>query len=270
MARSVDATATAGGGGWALADLFTRLGRELTAQRSIDDVLHTLTRRAIEFVPAAQHAAISRGRDDVFETVAATSDLPPQVDKIQYALGSGPCVDAAEVPENPAAPEVPLGAVFRSDELAESTRWPEFGRQAAEQFGVHSMLSVRLYLEQDDLVAALNLYSAESAAFDTSDETTAILLATHGALALTAARRQDKIDNLELALRNSRSIGMAVGVLMSLHKITDAQAFDLLRIVSQTRHRKIADIAADVVATGALDLPETPEDRTHRPVAPGR
>jgi AmiR/NasT family two-component response regulator len=50
---------------------------------------------------------------------------------------------------------------------------------------------------------------------------------------------------------------------MATYKVTDRQAFDLLRIASQAAHRKLAGIAEDVVETGALDLPELPE-RRHR------
>ena len=40
---------------------------------------------------------------------------------------------------------------------------------------------------------------------------------------------------------------------MGLHKITQAQAFDLLRAVSQHSNRKLRDIALDVVETGWLN-----------------
>jgi hypothetical protein len=36
-------------------------------------------------------------------------------------------------------------------------RWPDFGKRAADETGIVSMLSVRLFLEDDDLVAALNM-----------------------------------------------------------------------------------------------------------------
>jgi GAF domain-containing protein len=235
----------------ALAELFTRLGRELSAQPRLDDVLSVITRRAVEVIPNADHAAVSRSaRRGGFETVAATSDLPPQVDKIQYRLKHGPCVDAARD-----------DAVYRLDELSVDRRWPDFGREAAEKFNVHSMLSVRLFLEDDDLIAGLNLYSTKSHAFDSSDQTNATLLATHGALAVQAARHRGKVDNLERALQTSRQVGMALGILMSTHKVTEEQAFGLLRIASQNTHRRIADLAEVVVETGALELPPLPGGR---------
>jgi GAF domain-containing protein len=234
----------------ALARLFTQLGGDLVRAESIDAVLTVITRRAFELIPSAEHAAVSRGRKRQFETVAATSNLPPKVDQIQYRLGSGPCVDA-----------IVERSAFRSGDLETDERWPEFGREAADRYGIHSMLSIRMFVEDEELRVGLNLYSAECDAFDESDETTATLLATHGALAVTAARRRDKISNLEFALSTSRHIGAAMGILMATQKVTDDQAFDLLRIASQATHRKVTEIADDVVRTGVLELPELPEDR---------
>jgi len=45
-------------------------------------------------------------------------------------------------------------------------------------------------------------------------------------------------------------------VLMASYTITEHQAFDLLRTVSQRTHRKLRDVAGDVALTGALpDFP---------------
>jgi AmiR/NasT family two-component response regulator len=54
-----------------------------------------------------------------------------------------------------------------------------------------------------------------------------------------------------------------MGILMASNKVTEQQAFDLLRIASQSNHRKLHDVAYDVVQTGELDVPEPPEER-HR------
>lgn len=240
-----------------LAELFVRLGRELSSHHGgLEDMLSVITHRAVEAVATAEHAAISRSRNGSgFETVAATSPVPLRVDDIQYRLGSGPCVDAAVD-----------DTVYRVDDLATSRRWPEFGRLAVEREGIRSMLSVRLFLENDDTVAGLNLYSSQRHAFDDTDQTVATLLATHGGLAVGAAHNRDKAGNLERALHTSRQIGIAMGILMAMHKVTEDQAFGLLRVASQSTHRKLADLAVEVAETGALELPPLPD----RPIQPPR
>jgi AmiR/NasT family two-component response regulator len=57
-------------------------------------------------------------------------------------------------------------------------------------------------------------------------------------------------------LWRNRQIGMAIGVLMAHHKITEDDAFALLRVASQALHRKLPDIAAEVTERGIL--PELP------------
>ena len=63
----------------------------------------------------------------------------------------------------------------------------------------------------------------------------------------------EKIRNLEVALTTNRRIGMALGVLMARHNLTDEQAFAMLVRASHRRHRKVREIADDVVLTGELD-----------------
>jgi hypothetical protein len=103
-----------------LAELFSDLGRDLLSERGLDSTLGLVSRRSVEIVASAEHAAVSRGRYGKFETVGATSDVPLQVDQIQYELGTGPCVDAA-VEE----------AIFRAGDLVTDPRWPDFGKRAA-------------------------------------------------------------------------------------------------------------------------------------------
>jgi hypothetical protein len=231
-----------------LAQLFTELGAELSAQTELDDVLGVLTKRAVASIEGADHAAVSRTRKrGGFETVASTSEVPPRVDAIQYELNEGPCVAAALE-----------GGIYVSGNLDQEHRWGEFGPRAARETGILSLMAVRLYFEDGAPTAGLNLYAAIPNAFGDDDRTVATLLATHGALAMLAAKRRDKVVNLERALETSRAIGVAIGILMANHKITEPQAFDLLRIASQATQRKVSDLAQIVTETGTLELPPLP------------
>ena len=130
-----------------------------------------------------------------------------------------------------------------------------------------SMLSYRLHTElaASELIAGLNLYADRPSAFDATAVEVGLLLATHGSLAIAAAFNRERADNLERALRTSRDIGVAMGVLMTQHKITRDQAFDLLRIVSQNSNRKLHEVAVVVGETG--DLPWTKLAPRSGPVA---
>lgn len=63
---------------------------------------------------------------------------------------------------------------------------------------------------------------------------------------------RNQIGNLEAALITCRRIGTAIGIVMVTYKITDDDAFRLLSVGSQRSHRKLRDIADEVVLTGTL------------------
>jgi hypothetical protein len=227
--------------GWA--DLFADIGTELEVDANRDLVLHTLVRLAASKVGGADYSGVTIGRDGgQFFTPAASHDIVGRCDQIQYDLRSGPCVDA-----------VITNTTYNAADLRTDTRWPEFGRRCVEQTGIVSMLSMRFYVESDrGLIAGLNMYARQPAAFDENSEAIAHLLAAHGALAVGRATAETKASNLERALQTSREIGTAMGILMALHQVTREQAFDLLRIASQRTHRKLRDVAEVVVETGAV------------------
>ena len=234
-----------------LAEMFAKIEREVASAAGSGEVLDMLTHAATAMVPGAKYAGISMGRGSKFVTVAATDEVVHEVDAIQYQQGSGPCVDA-----------IVEDTVFNAGDLSVDSRWPHFGREAAEKTGIVSMLSFRLYMETDaELVAGLNLYSSERGAFDEASEIVGTLLATYGALAVANATAREKAGNLTVALQSSREIGIAMGVLMNRYRVTREQAFDLLRIASQNTHRKLAVIASHVADTGELPTPSQHSQR---------
>ena len=62
-----------------------------------------------------------------------------------------------------------------------------------------------------------------------------------------------KAVNLEHALDHARDIGAAMGVLMSLRRVTKEDAFQMLRRASMRRNIKLHTLAQEVVETGSLD-----------------
>lgn len=65
-------------------------------------------------------------------------------------------------------------------------------------------------------------------------------------------------EHLRLALDSNRDIGAAIGILMYSRKITRDTAFEMLRSASQRAHRKLRDVAEEVLRTG--QLPTAPDD----------
>ena len=203
-------------------------------------------------------------------TLAATTELARQVDELEYDSGEGPCLDAIDDDDITAVAD-----------LERDPRWPKFSARAIEETPIRSMFGVRVFLGGDDR-GALNFYAPQPGAFTELDLGIGAMLSTMASLALQNAVAQRKTVNLEIALESSRQIGTAIGILMSSRLITADRAFDELRKVSQHTHRKVRDVAAEVMETGALpeikprragkrDETDTgdPADSPERPTHPG-
>ncbi len=230
-----------------LAVVFADIARQLQTEDSPEKVQQQITRAAVDTVQGCDHAAISLvRRHGGIETVAATDDVPPRVDAIQYEVGQGPCVDAIDEQDT-----------YLIDDLAADQRWPSFSHRAAEETGVRSMLSLRLFVDTDT-IGALNLYSRKADAFDEHACAVGAVLAAHAAIAVQAARDRARAEQLEQAVQSNREIGMALGVIMARGRLTREEAFAVLRRASQHLNRKLRDVATEVVDTGQLPEPPTP------------
>jgi hypothetical protein len=237
-----------------MAEAFADLGARLAGQDTTDP-FEAVTSVASDQVPAAAGASVTVLRNHGFTTVAATDERIRRADAIQYELGSGPCLDA-----------IVSHTMYRPRDLRTDERWPAYGRRVADELGLDSMLSYRMLLPANDTVAGLNLYAEQPDAFSDRDAIIGLLLATHGAQVASSVIYGHHVRHLKRALQTNRGIGVAIGVLMATHRVTEKQAFDLLRIASQNSNRKLADIAADVVETGCLDV--SPQASRHRPRRP--
>ena len=174
---------------------------------------------------------------------ACTGEAPLLLDRLQQALGDGPCISAAK-----------HQFIFRIEDTSQDERWPQFSAEAA-RLNVHSMLCVPLWIDERSL-GALSLYADQVAAFSELHERVTILLATFAALALAEAQRAGQLRD---ALDNRDVIGQAKGILMERHGITADAAFGVLSQVSQAENVKLAEIACHVAETGMLPGMSSPD-----------
>ena len=220
-----------------LAWRLSELARTLQAEDGLDKTLRQIVDTAVDTVPGAQHASISKiQRRREVKTLAATGELPRAVDHAQYDTGEGPCLDTLYDEQT-----------ARLSDLTTEQRWPKFTARARE-LGVGSMLAVQLFVEQDGL-GALNLQSTRTNAFDDNSEHVALMFAAHAAVAM--AHEQEQQD-MRAAVSTREVIGQAQGILMERFKITADMAFRLLVRVSQDTNRKLREIADELTATGQL------------------
>jgi AmiR/NasT family two-component response regulator len=79
-------------------------------------------------------------------------------------------------------------------------------------------------------------------------------------LGLAAGRSQERAERLRRTQNNRVVVEQAKGMLMERDRLLPAQAFQLLRTWARISHRRIADVAADVIADRSRDRPRRDED----------
>src|SRR3954454_8129817 len=124
----------------ALARRLAEAARSLQRQTSPQQVLDGVVNLASAMVPGADEATITMVRTDRHcYSAAATSTLASDFDVLQDETGQGPCLDSIWQQQT-----------VRVDDLATDPRWPVLGPRAAER-GLHSMLSLHLFVHRDTL-----------------------------------------------------------------------------------------------------------------------
>ena len=206
-----------------------------------------IVERTRELISSAELVGITlRARRRRFVSLEASSDLARQLDDLQHALQTGPCISAATEP-----------GFVRSGDVAGDPRWPAWGSQATA-WGVNSVLSIGLFAKNEQF-GALNMYSTTSGSFSDRDEVDqALIWGTHAATALAHVQQ---VEGLETAMASRHTIGMAQGIVMERFDIDENHAFALLSRLSQARNQKLRDMAAHVVTTRQLPGDDAPAAR---------
>jgi GAF domain-containing protein len=217
-----------------LAVRMAELVRTIAAPRTLEQILKDVTTTAVELIPGADVAGVLLvKKGGAFESVADTTGLAAELDKLQHDFGEGPCAEAAL-----------QETVVRSDDLRTESRWPRYA-PAAVELGVLSGLSFKLYTA-DRTAGALNLFSFRAGVWDTDAETTGAVLAAQGAAAILATRHG---EHMQAALSTRDRIGQAKGIIMERYDVDDVRAFEMLRLLSQESQTKLAEVAQRVIET---------------------
>ncbi|MET9913136.1 GAF and ANTAR domain-containing protein [Streptomyces sp. NPDC006476] len=219
------------------AEAMAQLARNLLAQESLQGTLDEIAASAVRLVEGCDAAGILAIRKGRAVTLASCGEMVEASDRLQGELAEGPCFDLARGMKGADGERV-----FRiADLTGPQPTWPRFAA-AARDLGIGSMTGVLLYTHDEDF-GALNLYSRRPGAFGEDIETAGWLLASHAAVALADART---IDQLEDAMKTRHAIGEAMGILMERHKLSEDDAFDVLRRISQQHNIKLRDVAQRV------------------------
>ena len=214
-----------------------KLSPLLESDDAFDRTFATVVDLSVSTLPGCDSAGITVRINGKEETAAASDHYALEIDKIQYATNEGPCLTALE-----------SGEPQYIQDVSEETRWPQFRKRAAGQ-GLRSGASFPLPL--NGTAGALNLYAKSERAFDDHAVAIGEIFARQARIALdnaqiyTAARRLG--DQLNEALKTRDLIGRAKGILMERERLSDEEAFEVLKRLSQNTNVKLRELAQRLV-----------------------
>ncbi|WP_432080814.1 GAF and ANTAR domain-containing protein [Streptomyces sp. WAC 04229] len=214
------------------------MARDLASQSSVQATLDKIVAYAVDLVDGCEDAGILVIENKRVTTLSAHGDLVQASDKLQGEVGEGPCFDATRNTE----------PVYRIEDLTRTAeRWKRYTPRARE-LGVGSMMGFCLYTDDDNL-GALNIYSTRPGAFTERSEHIGWLLASHAAVAFASAREHAQ---LHAGMASRHDIGEALGIIMERYKITEEEAFAVLKKSSQDHNIKLRDVARRIGETGEI------------------
>lgn len=217
------------------ATVFSALADIVYQGSDLDEVYAAICVAATLMVPGCDHASLLLRRRDGFVTAAANDGVARMIDQLELDVGDGPCLDAIEEE-----------AAQIDTDLTAHSQWPRLAARIVTETPVRGSMAFRLLVERRK-VGALNLFSDAANALDKASAERAIILAAFATMAINAAAQGEEATTLRRGLDSNREIGKAIGMLMVLNDISEAEAFDMLRRTSQDTNVKVADVAAAIV-----------------------
>jgi ANTAR domain len=202
-------------------------------------------------------------------TVAAVTTFAPSVVGCEWASVYRTTLDGTVLADAPQerdplravdramtrAGEGPASAAMREstpvhiDDLWLDRRWTDVCRQIAAATPVRSAFIVGLQALPAPRTA-LAFYDSRTGYFAGPVAAAAQFYAECAAIALRWVRQKEEAESLRLGLHTSRDVSKAIGIVMATHAVSEPQAFQVLRAASGQSHRKLRDVAAEVVRTG--------------------
>ncbi|SDS04293.1 GAF domain-containing protein [Nocardioides scoriae] len=250
----------------ALLQSFEDLSRVVFRADSPQEVYDDVCRQTVRIVDGCDHASLMLRRrggasgEGAAYTAGSSDETAAHSDRLELAIGEGPCLDVLrdDEPEHHFCPDL---------RAASASRWPALAERLVEETPVRGVAGFRVRVD-DEAVGALNIFSRDPRALTEDSMAQAAVIAAFVSVALQAVRNGQERDTLRRGLDSNRIIGKAVGLLMSSQGLTDDEAFDVLARLSQEMNVKLAQLATDVVAQHHRGLAEAPAAATALPPGP--
>jgi transcriptional regulator with GAF, ATPase, and Fis domain len=187
---------------------------------------------------------------------AASSDAAGMLELFQVQNDQGPFMDCLRTGQ----------AVTAADLAGPAQRWPRFA-SAAVNAGFRTVQALPMRL-RDEVIGALNLFGAETAAFNPEDLRIGQALADVATIGLLQQRnrrtREQLAGQLQSALNSRVIIEQAKGKLAERLSIDINHAFKILRDYARNSNQRLTDVARNFVDSATADFPPPARHRRGR------
>jgi GAF domain-containing protein len=223
----------------ALRGMLGRLGAVEPSNQDAGEGLRTVVHVTSTFFEGVAGAGLMMMGPDGLQAAIASDHAGQALEEAQERIGEGPCVDA-----------LIYDTVIRCTDLAQDDRYSALAPHVVP-LGVRAVLGMPIHVS-GAAAATLNVYGNEPR--DWHDD---VMTAMHafaevvGAMLTSAVRANQRavvVDQLEYALANRVAIERATGVTMAQHGVDAVTAFNILRTQARSSRRKVADVAAELLA----------------------
>ena len=213
-----------------------RLGQIVAAGTALEPVLRAIAEVVVDVVADSRAASFTMLAGVSAFTSAGTGPLALHLDRVQYDVGTGPCLDAAR------------GRLTVLADLSEASDYPVLGRAAGETRISHS-LSVGLATRP--ATGGLNVYG--TAAFTDAAVETAQTCVRYARIAVLAADSTGRVhaagaDGLQRGLQARVRVQKAMGIVMYRNPAcTAAGAGGELARLARAAQQTVGELAAHLV-----------------------
>lgn len=216
-------------------DIFARLAEMVYSDDDVDAVFDVVVNAAPQLIAGCDHASLMLAMDGGPVTVASSDPVAAMVDAFGCEVGEGPCLDA-----------ITSDAIYSDSDLQSGSPWPRLAQRVLAKTPVRAMVGFRLRAGEGR-TGSLNLFSDTPGSLTGRSLSQGTMFASFITVAMLASYQRQTADTLRSGLQSNREIGKAIGLMMAFHKISDDEAFKMLRSASQDMNLKLHDVARQVV-----------------------
>lgn len=218
---------------------FVELADTLVDSFDLIEFLHLLADRCVALLGASEAGVVLADPAGNLRVLASSSERMRNLELFEVQNHDGPCLDTWR-----------SGTPTSEADLAGSTdRWPRFSPVAlAAGFASAYALPMRL---RDNRIGALNLFADQPDGLSLADAALGQAMADVASISILQERFAHEhhalTDQLQTALNSRVILEQAKGVVAEQAKLDMDGAFDLLRGYARGHHRRLGEVALEVI-----------------------